>query len=52
MVAYAVVEFTVDYIVDIVPCLWLQYGMCSWLPYSKEKLTAAKKAEHPQKMWK
>lgn len=48
--AYAVVEFTEDHSVDVVPCLWLKEDMCSWPPYSKEKLSmAAKKAEQPLK---
>jgi len=52
MSEYAVVEFTDDSSVDVVPCCWLDENYCFWPPYRNERLlNSVKKSELPQGSW-
>ena len=53
MSQYAVVEFTEDSSVDVVPCCWLEAGKyCFWPPYRNARLlNAIKKSEELQESW-
>ena len=50
---YAVVEFTDDCSVDVVPSLWLEADKyCSWPPYRTQRLiNAVKRCEMPEESW-
>jgi len=49
---FAVVEFTEDSSVDVVPCVWVNDGICFWPPYRSHRLSAAvRKAEEPLPVW-
>ena len=53
MASFAIVEFTTDCSVDVVPSRWLNNNKCFWPPYNKDCLTSAKKKEEqPDTAWK
>ena len=53
MARYAVVEFTEDSSVDVVPCCWLEDDdKCYWPPYRNERLVnAIRKCDERQELW-
>jgi len=51
---FAVVEFTKDSSVEVVPTVWLndQSTLCYWPPYKPDRFAkSVKKAEPPQEHW-
>lgn len=53
MVTFAIVEFTKDLTVEVVPSNWIVDNTCLWPPLRGLRFTAAaKKCETPTHLWK
>jgi len=53
MVTFAIVEFTEDLTVEVVPLNWIVEDTCLWPPLRGLRFTAAaKKCETPTHLWK
>jgi len=50
--SFAVVEFTDDCSVDVVPIVWIRDNKCFWPPFRTHRLSSAvRKAEEPESGW-